>query len=113
MENKRYQMIIGNNIKAIRKRRGMTCSEVAEKMDISDAFCANIESGARCMSVSNLIKMANVLGVSVNELVYEKPDVTRFGKLELRCREKSDDFTKKIEEMTLTIIDLLEDQIKK
>lgn len=112
MNDKELQRIIGDNIRAFRKFRGLSRSELAEKVDVSDSFCANIESGNRIMSVPNLVKFANALNASLDSLVYKEHSNSRFAELEIRCRDKSDEFVRIIEVIAIELIDLIEDQKK-
>lgn len=63
---------IGSNIKKYRKLKSLTQKELAEKVSISRSFMSQIEKGISNPSDENLIKIADVLGVTVNELEKEK-----------------------------------------
>ena len=108
MKDKRLQRIIGDNIKRIRKLRGLSQSDLAEEMNISDSFCAAVENGNKGLGVSNLVKMAGILNVPVDALTSDKHSRVRFNELEMRCRDKSDEFAHGIENMAIKWINLLE-----
>ena len=59
---------LGNNIKSLRARRGLSQADFAEKAGISITFLSNIERGIKYPQPNMLSKIANALGVDVNEL---------------------------------------------
>ena len=59
---------LGKNIKLLRARRGLSQADFAEKADISITFLSNIERGIKFPQPDMLSKIANALGVDVNEL---------------------------------------------
>lgn len=59
---------LGNRIRTVRQRRGITQEQLAEKVDISTNFMSLIENG-RNMSVETLVKIAEALGVTVDYLL--------------------------------------------
>ena len=59
---------LGKNIKLLRARRGLSQADFAEKADISITFLSNIERGIKYPQPEMLSKIANTLGVDVNEL---------------------------------------------
>ena len=61
-------MKFGQNLKHIRKRMNMTQEELATKMEISQSYLSDIENGRKNPSIKTVKKLADGLGVSVNEL---------------------------------------------
>lgn len=61
-------MKFGQNFKRIRKRMNMTQEELATKMEISQSYLSDIENGRKNPSIKTVKKLADGLGVSVNEL---------------------------------------------
>ena len=59
---------LGKNIKIFRARRGLSQADLSEKADISIPFLSNIERGIKYPQPNMLAKIANSLGVEVNEL---------------------------------------------
>jgi len=59
---------LGKNIKIFRARRGLSQADLSEKADISIPFLSNIERGIKFPQPDMLAKIANSLGVEVNEL---------------------------------------------
>jgi len=59
----------GDRIREIREARGMTQDQLADKSDISKGFLSDVENDKRNISSENLLKVANVLGASVDYLL--------------------------------------------
>jgi len=60
---------IGNNLYKIRKSKGLTQAEVAEKADLSDRTYADIERGTVNMRIETLLKICNALNITPNEIL--------------------------------------------
>lgn len=65
---------IGENIIRLRQQRLMTREELSFNVDRSVSHMAQIERGARKMSVDLLIELMNVLEVDANEILGIKSD---------------------------------------
>lgn len=61
-----------NNLKAIREDRGLTQNELAEAANIHRVTIAKYEAGQVDPTLENAKKMADVLGVTVDELIRQK-----------------------------------------
>lgn len=61
---------IGIRIKENRERIGMTQSDLAEKTELSESYISHIERGKRTATIVSLVNIANVLGVTVDGLLY-------------------------------------------
>ena len=59
---------LGDRIRRLRKKRGWTQVEMAEKVGIDRSFLADVERGKRNVSVLNLDLMAKGLKVSLSQL---------------------------------------------
>jgi transcriptional regulator with XRE-family HTH domain len=68
MDGQAIKSTLGKNIKIFRARRGLSQADLAEKADISIPFLSNIERGIKYPQPNMLAKIANSLGVEVNEL---------------------------------------------
>ena len=64
---------IGKNIAAYRRNAGITQAELARKINYSDKSVSKWESGNGVPDVLVLMRLAELFGVSVNELVGESP----------------------------------------
>ena len=63
-----YKAKIGENIRGIRKKLGLTIETLAEKTELSHNFVGNIERGYGNASVYTLIKLMKALGCSANDV---------------------------------------------
>ena len=59
---------IGETIATLRKEKGMTQSQLAEKMNVTDKAVSKWERDLSCPDINTISKLADVLGVSVEEL---------------------------------------------
>jgi transcriptional regulator with XRE-family HTH domain len=59
----------GDRIRAIREARGMTQDQLAADADISKGFLSEVENNKRNISSEDLLRIANVLGASVDYLL--------------------------------------------
>ena len=63
---------IGKTIAFFRKKKGMTQSELAEKMHVTDKAVSKWERDLSCPDVNTIAKLADILEVSVEELKKKK-----------------------------------------
>ena len=63
---------IGETIAYFRKQKGMTQSEVAEKMNVTDKAVSKWERNLSCPDINTISKLADILDVSVEELLKTK-----------------------------------------
>jgi len=61
-----YQQV-GNRIRIIRRQKGLTQAQLAEKSDLSDNFIGLIERGEGHPTIPTISKIADALGVKLNE----------------------------------------------
>jgi transcriptional regulator with XRE-family HTH domain len=59
---------VGKRIKEIREKVEMSQKDLAYASDLDRSYIASVESGQRNISIVNLEKIANSLGVSLSEL---------------------------------------------
>ena len=77
----------GNMVAVLRKERGMTQLELAEKMGVTDKAVSKWERDLSFPDVSSIPKLAEILGVSVDEL------------MQVKAESKDDASKKKIDEI--------------
>ncbi len=65
---------IGNNLYKVRKSRGLTQVEVAEKAELSDRTYADIERGSVTMRVDSLLKICTALRITPNDILTAEND---------------------------------------
>jgi transcriptional regulator with XRE-family HTH domain len=59
---------LGERIRKLRKKRGWTQAEMAERVGIDRSFLADIERGKRNVSIMNLSHISKGLGVSLSQM---------------------------------------------
>lgn len=82
---------LGMMIASLRKENGMTQLELAEKMGITDKAVSKWERDLSCPDVNSLPKLAEIFGVTVDELMQVKTESKEEKKdtkelVELVCR---------------------------
>ena len=84
--------LLGKNIRKRRKEKQYTLEQLAEKLDVSTTFIGQIERAKGIPSLETLVKIANVLEISADSLL--------FG--DLSTKSGNYHFVKKIAELTET-----------
>ena len=59
---------IGNFIKTMRKQIGLTQSELAQRLGVSDRAISKWETGACLPDADNMLALCGILGISINDL---------------------------------------------
>lgn len=96
---------ICNNLKKYRMLCGLTQEALAEKAGISTTFYANIERGAKGMSILTLKKLSEALNISVDYLLYEETSETHLKNIEVLLRNKSEKFVVIVEKVIKAMIE--------
>ena len=65
---------LGTMISELRKQHGMTQLELAEKMGVTDKAVSKWERDLSCPDINSLPNLAEILGVSVEELMQTKKE---------------------------------------
>ena len=63
---------IGETIATLRKEKGMTQSQLAEKMNVTDKAVSKWERDLSCPDINSISKLADIFGISVEELLKAK-----------------------------------------
>ena len=71
MDQERLKKTISNNMLIYRKRAGLTQAELAEKINYSDKAVSKWERGDGVPDVAVLCEMAEIFGVTLNDMVSE------------------------------------------
>lgn len=66
-----YYETIGSRIRAARKRKGLSQSELAELVGVTSAYISYLENGERNMSVESFIEIVCALNISADELLVD------------------------------------------
>ncbi len=64
---------LGGNISALRKAKGMTQEEFAEKLGVTPQAVSKWENGVSCPDIMLLPRIAEIFGVSIDELMGKEP----------------------------------------
>ena len=82
-----YQFVFGTNIKKLRKQRGFTQSQLAERSGLSERYVSEVERGVANPRLMSLKDLAKGLDVSVPDLfIFENSPMTA-GELKERLVE--------------------------
>jgi len=82
---------IGQRIKAARNRMGLSQVELATDVEISTAYLCNVELGNKCVSLEVIIRIANALEVTTDDLLadclknHQKVSSSAFSKILEDC----------------------------
>ena len=68
---------MGTTIAALRKEQGMTQLELAEKMGVTDKAVSKWERDLSCTDVSSLPRLAEIFGISLDELMQSAPKTNK------------------------------------
>lgn len=60
---------MGETISSLRREKGFTQKELADKLNVTDKAVSKWERDLSCPDISSLPKLAEVLGISVDELI--------------------------------------------
>lgn len=70
-------MNVAENIKKFRKEKNLTQKELASKLGVTSTTVQNYENERRKPDINTLNKIANILGVTINDLAGEKDTITK------------------------------------
>ena len=62
--------VVSDSIKKLRKEKGMTQDELAEKLNVTRQAVSNWEQGKNQPDIETLTRMAEIFDVSVEQLIY-------------------------------------------
>ena len=68
MNDSALLVMLGENIRARRRANGLTQRELAERAKLHRTYIADLERGARNVSILNVVRVARALGISVPQL---------------------------------------------
>lgn len=112
IEKKPLNIEIGRRIRAAREQAGMTREKLAECVDITPRFVADIERGSVGISVPNLKKICEVLHVSSDSILWDKTNHISIDD-RLKLSDVDDDCLEIIDRMIQNQIELIETMKKK
>jgi transcriptional regulator with XRE-family HTH domain len=62
-------LLLGTRLRQERLKHDWTQEKLAEKIDVSHAYIGQIERGERSLTLDTLVRLANQLGVTVDDLL--------------------------------------------
>ncbi len=65
---------IGNKIKDLRMKAGLSQKELADKVGLTPSFISQVENNQITPSLSSFLQICNTLGVSLSDTLQKKPD---------------------------------------
>ncbi len=86
---------MGLRIRTQRELLGYTREQLAEKLDVSTKFCADIELGVKGVSIQTLAKLSELLSLSADYILFGENDQSDSVELHMlsmlcqKCPEKS------------------------
>ena len=98
---------IGSRIREVRKIKGLTLEQLAERAEISANFLWEIEQGRKGMKVQNLAKLAAALDVSADFLLFGIRENAADGKLSNMLSVLPDELKDNFEKMAELFIDTI------
>lgn len=69
MNKKTLLKQFGKNVKIERIKKDLTQEQLAEIMNVSQNYVANIEGGKANMSLGKVLELSNYIGVNINTLL--------------------------------------------
>ena len=69
IKERSYKKVFAENLKNIRKKKGLTQSEVSILLDITRSAYANYEQGRREPCLFDLLKLILIFNIDANELL--------------------------------------------
>lgn len=74
--------LVGQRLRALRKKRGYTQEQLAEMAGISPQHCSGIETGGAKVSLPALVQLCNALEATADEVLFDSlPAAARPGLL--------------------------------
>lgn len=68
----RYRRVLGQNLRALRKRAGLSQEKLAERANLHPTYLSDIERGVENVSLDVLMRLADALPSSIHDLVAER-----------------------------------------
>ena len=99
---------LGEKIKRERIRNRLTQEMLAEMADITSSYVGQIERGERKVTLSKLVRIANVLNVSVDYLLSDNIELTD-DNLQVEIKNAMSNMEEKDKHMIIDIIKIIND----
>lgn len=115
MEKQALQKMIGQNLYHARTQQNLTQDQLAEKAGISTTFLANLECGNKMMSTVTLRKLADILCVSTDSLLYENRPNDRVRSIQMLLQDQPEEvvaFAEKLIRLCITDLPQMDKKIE-
>jgi transcriptional regulator with XRE-family HTH domain len=99
---------LGQNLKQLRERRGLTQAELGTRASMSAASVSHFETGQRQPSLESLVKLADALEVSVDTLLGRTPMEGRVDPIFLRASRADAQTLTTLKRLTAALLDGVE-----
>jgi len=66
---KSARLVFAENIRKFRQERGLSQEELAEEAELHRTYVGSVERGERNVSIDNMERLANALGVKLREML--------------------------------------------
>ena len=106
-----FQESIGENLKKYRKLKGYTQSELAEKAGMSVPFYANLERGAKGLSLKNMSALATALDVGIDYLIFGDHKTKHIKNIEMLLKDKPEKLQNAAENVLRALVDSFDDEL--
>lgn len=73
-----FKQMVGEQVRRVRKLRGMTQEQLAEQSGLSFSYISDVERGTRNISLESLGKIIKALGVKPVQLFEEIDEITKY-----------------------------------
>ena len=70
------RLVFTRNLKKLRLAKGLSQEKLAEECELHRTYISSVERGERNITIDNMEKLANALGVDIRELL--NPDDQQF-----------------------------------
>ena len=102
---------IGLRLKQFRKEKGITQDAIAKDLGVTVAYISNIENNKVKMNLKVLSYYANLLGVSIDYLLYT--DRSKVSSLDAEILKLMEYFTNEEKEKLIKVLHVIKDTSKK
>lgn len=99
---------LGEKIKKERMRNRLTQEMLAEMADITSSYVGQIERGERKVTLSKLVRIANVLNISIDYLLSDNVELTD-DNLQVEIKNAMNNMGEKDKHMIIDIIKIIND----
>lgn len=112
MNNTTIYKQLGLNIKQERLKNNLTQDQLSEKLDIYTSYLGRIERGERNVPLSTLIKIANLLDVSIDYLLKDSTAKDNSNAISLEFNNLTADLSTSEKILILEMIKLMTSHFK-